>query len=46
VWHTPTGALLTQALPTVGVQGTVQGIGVHTPAQRLRKGSETPETSA
>jgi serine-type D-Ala-D-Ala carboxypeptidase/endopeptidase (penicillin-binding protein 4) len=33
VWHTPTGALLTQALPTVGVQGTVQGIGVNTPAQ-------------
>jgi serine-type D-Ala-D-Ala carboxypeptidase/endopeptidase (penicillin-binding protein 4) len=33
VWATPTGALLHAALPIVGEQGTVAGIGVHTPAQ-------------
>lgn len=33
VWNTPTGALLHAALPVVGRQGTVQGIGVHTPAE-------------
>jgi D-alanyl-D-alanine carboxypeptidase/D-alanyl-D-alanine-endopeptidase (penicillin-binding protein 4) len=33
VYDTPTGALLSASLPTVGEQGTVQGIGVGTPAQ-------------
>jgi D-alanyl-D-alanine carboxypeptidase/D-alanyl-D-alanine-endopeptidase (penicillin-binding protein 4) len=33
VWHTPTGDELTASLPTVGQEGTVQGIGVKTPAQ-------------
>ena len=33
VWATPTGQLLYAALPIVGKQGTVAGIGVHTPAQ-------------
>lgn len=34
VWHTPAGRQLSWSLPTVGEQGTVQGIGVKTPAQR------------
>ncbi len=33
VWMTPTGNLLHAALPVVGEQGTVQHIGVDTPAQ-------------
>jgi serine-type D-Ala-D-Ala carboxypeptidase/endopeptidase (penicillin-binding protein 4) len=33
LWPTPTGAMLRTALPLVGVNGTVQRIGVHTPAQ-------------
>jgi D-alanyl-D-alanine carboxypeptidase/D-alanyl-D-alanine-endopeptidase (penicillin-binding protein 4) len=33
VWNTPTGQLLYAALPVVGKQGTVAGIGTHTPAQ-------------
>jgi D-alanyl-D-alanine carboxypeptidase/D-alanyl-D-alanine-endopeptidase (penicillin-binding protein 4) len=33
LWNTPTGNLLYAALPVVGRQGTVQSIGVHTPAQ-------------
>lgn len=33
LWHTPTGSELAASLPTVGVNGTVQGIGVRTPAQ-------------
>ena len=33
VWMTPTGNLLHAALPVVGEQGTVEHIGVHTPAQ-------------
>jgi D-alanyl-D-alanine carboxypeptidase/D-alanyl-D-alanine-endopeptidase (penicillin-binding protein 4) len=33
VWLTPTGNVLHAALPVVGQQGTVQGMGVHTPAQ-------------
>jgi serine-type D-Ala-D-Ala carboxypeptidase/endopeptidase (penicillin-binding protein 4) len=32
LWNTPTGKLLYAALPVVGKQGTVQSIGVHTPA--------------
>jgi D-alanyl-D-alanine carboxypeptidase/D-alanyl-D-alanine-endopeptidase (penicillin-binding protein 4) len=32
LWDTPTGELLYAALPVVGKQGTVQSIGVHTPA--------------
>ena len=34
VWNTPTGSLLYAALPVVGEQGTVQNLGVHTPAQK------------
>jgi D-alanyl-D-alanine carboxypeptidase/D-alanyl-D-alanine-endopeptidase (penicillin-binding protein 4) len=33
-WRTPEGDVLEAALPVVGVNGTVQLIGVHTPAQR------------
>ncbi len=33
VWHTPVGGQLAASLPTVGVNGTVQGIGLKTPAQ-------------
>jgi D-alanyl-D-alanine carboxypeptidase/D-alanyl-D-alanine-endopeptidase (penicillin-binding protein 4) len=33
VWRTPIGNELAAALPVVGVSGTVQSIGVHTPAQ-------------
>jgi D-alanyl-D-alanine carboxypeptidase/D-alanyl-D-alanine-endopeptidase (penicillin-binding protein 4) len=33
LWMTPTGNLLYAALPTVGLQGTVQDIARHTPAQ-------------
>ncbi len=33
VWNTPTGQVLHAALPIVGKQGTVQSLGVHTPAQ-------------
>lgn len=33
VWRTPLGSSLWRALPTVGVNGTVRTIGVHTPAQ-------------
>ncbi|HTX09823.1 MAG TPA: D-alanyl-D-alanine carboxypeptidase [Solirubrobacteraceae bacterium] len=33
VWHTRTGRELAAALPTVGVNGTVQSIGTGTPAQ-------------
>jgi D-alanyl-D-alanine carboxypeptidase/D-alanyl-D-alanine-endopeptidase (penicillin-binding protein 4) len=33
VWNTPTGELLYAALPIVGRQGTVQSLGVHTPAE-------------
>jgi len=33
VWGTPNGRLLLSALPVVGVNGTVQGIGQRTPAQ-------------
>jgi D-alanyl-D-alanine carboxypeptidase/D-alanyl-D-alanine-endopeptidase (penicillin-binding protein 4) len=33
VWLTPTGNLLHASLPVVGEQGTVQDMGVHTPAQ-------------
>jgi serine-type D-Ala-D-Ala carboxypeptidase/endopeptidase (penicillin-binding protein 4) len=33
VWHTPVGNELTASLPTVGVEGTVKGIGVKTAAQ-------------
>ncbi len=33
VWHTPLGGQLAASLPTVGVQGTVQGIGVKTAAK-------------
>lgn len=33
VWNTPTGKLLFAALPIVGRQGTVQSLGVGTPAQ-------------
>ena len=33
LWNTPTGSLLYDALPVVGRQGTVQYLGVHTPAQ-------------
>ncbi len=33
IWLTPTGNLLHAALPIVGEQGTVQNLGVHTPAQ-------------
>jgi serine-type D-Ala-D-Ala carboxypeptidase/endopeptidase (penicillin-binding protein 4) len=32
-WHTPTGRELAASLPTVGVSGTVAGIGVKTAAQ-------------
>jgi D-alanyl-D-alanine carboxypeptidase/D-alanyl-D-alanine-endopeptidase (penicillin-binding protein 4) len=34
VWHTPIGDGLAASLPTVGVNGTVQGIGLKTPAVR------------
>jgi serine-type D-Ala-D-Ala carboxypeptidase/endopeptidase (penicillin-binding protein 4) len=34
LWQTPDGHQLYQALPVVGVSGTVQGIGVGTPAVR------------
>jgi D-alanyl-D-alanine carboxypeptidase/D-alanyl-D-alanine-endopeptidase (penicillin-binding protein 4) len=33
VWHTPAGGRLAASLPTVGVEGTVQFIGVKTPAR-------------
>ena len=33
IWRTPLGNELSQALPVVGVSGTVERIGVHTPAQ-------------
>ena len=33
VWHTTVGNEMSQSLPTVGVNGTVAGIGVKTPAQ-------------
>ena len=33
IWRTPIGNGLSTALPVVGVSGTVQGVGVHTPAQ-------------
>ncbi len=33
IWLTPTGNLLHAALPVVGEQGTVQNLGMHTPAQ-------------
>ena len=33
IWHTPIGRELSAALPTVGVNGTVQSIGTGTPAQ-------------
>lgn len=33
IWRTPIGDELSAALPVVGVSGTVQTIGVHTPAQ-------------
>jgi D-alanyl-D-alanine carboxypeptidase/D-alanyl-D-alanine-endopeptidase (penicillin-binding protein 4) len=33
VWHTPTGGQLAASLPTVGVEGTVQFLGVKTPAR-------------
>jgi D-alanyl-D-alanine carboxypeptidase/D-alanyl-D-alanine-endopeptidase (penicillin-binding protein 4) len=33
VWHTPAGGQLAASLPTVGVEGTVQFIGVKTPAR-------------
>jgi D-alanyl-D-alanine carboxypeptidase/D-alanyl-D-alanine-endopeptidase (penicillin-binding protein 4) len=33
IWHTPIGRELSAALPTVGVNGTVQSIGTETPAQ-------------
>jgi D-alanyl-D-alanine carboxypeptidase/D-alanyl-D-alanine-endopeptidase (penicillin-binding protein 4) len=33
VWRTPTGGELAASLPTVGLEGTVQGIGVKTAAQ-------------
>jgi D-alanyl-D-alanine carboxypeptidase/D-alanyl-D-alanine-endopeptidase (penicillin-binding protein 4) len=32
-WQTPEGDVLSASLPVVGVNGTVQPIGVHTPAQ-------------
>jgi serine-type D-Ala-D-Ala carboxypeptidase/endopeptidase (penicillin-binding protein 4) len=32
VWRTPVGGQLAASLPTVGVSGTVQGIGLRTPA--------------
>ena len=32
IWQTPVGSELSASLPTVGVNGTVQGIGVKTPA--------------
>lgn len=32
VWHTPVGRELVDSLPTVGVSGTVAGIGLKTPA--------------
>ncbi len=32
VWHTTAGNELARSLPTVGVNGTVQGIGLRTPA--------------
>ena len=32
-WRTPEGDVLWASLPVVGVNGTVQRIGVHTPAQ-------------
>jgi D-alanyl-D-alanine carboxypeptidase/D-alanyl-D-alanine-endopeptidase (penicillin-binding protein 4) len=33
VWRTPIGRILEASLPVIGVSGTVQGIGVHTPAE-------------
>jgi D-alanyl-D-alanine carboxypeptidase/D-alanyl-D-alanine-endopeptidase (penicillin-binding protein 4) len=33
VWRTPVGNELAAALPAVGVNGTVQGVALHTPAQ-------------
>jgi serine-type D-Ala-D-Ala carboxypeptidase/endopeptidase (penicillin-binding protein 4) len=33
IWNTPTGRELAAALPTVGVSGTVQSLGLGTPAQ-------------
>ncbi len=33
VWHTPAGGQLAASLPTVGVEGTVQSIGLKTPAR-------------
>jgi D-alanyl-D-alanine carboxypeptidase/D-alanyl-D-alanine-endopeptidase (penicillin-binding protein 4) len=33
IWRTPLGNDLSRALPVVGVSGTVERIGVHTPAQ-------------
>ena len=33
VWHTPTGGELAASLPTVGMEGTVQFLGVKTPAR-------------
>ncbi len=33
IWNRPLGRMLDAALPVVGVDGTVQGIAVHTPAQ-------------
>jgi D-alanyl-D-alanine carboxypeptidase/D-alanyl-D-alanine-endopeptidase (penicillin-binding protein 4) len=33
VWHTPVGHILSASLPVVGVNGTVRGLALHTPAQ-------------
>lgn len=33
IWRTPIGNELATALPTMGVNGTVQSVGLHTPAQ-------------
>jgi D-alanyl-D-alanine carboxypeptidase/D-alanyl-D-alanine-endopeptidase (penicillin-binding protein 4) len=33
IWRTPIGNGLSTALPVVGISGTVQGVGLHTPAQ-------------
>lgn len=33
IWGRPLGRMLATALPVVGESGTVQGIGIHTPAQ-------------
>jgi D-alanyl-D-alanine carboxypeptidase/D-alanyl-D-alanine-endopeptidase (penicillin-binding protein 4) len=33
IWSRPVGRMLDESLPVIGESGTVQGIGVHTPAQ-------------